>query len=425
MKRFKIKPITLFIVAACAIAAGATALFVINSGENSKSAPAAAGAAKPALTVTTTRPQRSSLAIALTANGNIAAWQEASIGTESNGLRLAEVRVNVGDVVQRGQVLARFASESVQAEVAQARAGVTEATANAAEAAANADRVRALQSTGTFSGQQIKQYLTAEQAARARVESAQAGLAAQQLRLQKTQVLAPDNGLISARSATVGAVLGSGVELFRLIRQGRLEWRAEVASADLARVAAGTAVTVTAAGGAQRSGRVRMVAPTVDPQTRVGLVYVDLPADLKADGAAAQGRPKQGTAPSGGSAVREATSGGATPSVFKAGMFARGEFALGSSSALTVPQSAVVVRDGFSYVFLVNKDQRVSQLKLQIGRRAGDQLEVLGGLEPDALLVASGAGFLNEGDLVKVVPAPVSASNKAPAPVLPAQAASK
>jgi hypothetical protein len=106
-------------------------------------------------------------------------------------------------------------------------------------------------------------------------------------------------------------------------------------------------------------------------------------------------------------------------------MFARGEFALGSSPALTVPQSAVVVRDGFSYVFLVNKDQRVSQLKLQIGRRAGDRLEVLGGLAPDALLVASGAGFLNEGDLVKVVAAPASTSNRPPAPVLPAQAASK
>ncbi|MBA3059810.1 HlyD family efflux transporter periplasmic adaptor subunit, partial [Rhodoferax sp.] len=222
--------------------------------------------------------------------------------------------------------------------------------------------------------------------------------------------LAPDSGLISARSATVGAVLGSGVELFRLIRQGRLEWRAEVAAADLARVAVGTAVTVTAAGGAQRQGRVRMVAPTVDPQTRVGLVYVDLPVDLKA-----------------GSAVREGTSVGATSSGFKAGMFARGEFALGSSPALTVPQSAVVVRDGFSYVFRVNPDQRVSQLKLQIGRRAGDRLEVLGDLAPDALLVASGAGFLNEGDLVKVVPAtgPDSVSNQPAARVLPAQAAIK
>jgi len=86
-----------------------------------------------------------------------------------------------------------------------------------------------------------------------------------------------------------------------------------------------------------------------------------------------------------------------------------------------------VVRDGFSYVFRLNKDQRVSQLKVQIGRRAGDRLEVLGGLDADALLVASGAGFLNEGDLVKVVSAtaPLLEPNQPLAPVLPAHAASK
>jgi len=317
------------------------------------------------------------------------------VGTESNGLRLAEVLVNVGDVVQRGQLLARFAIESVQADVAQARAAVNEATASALEATANADRVRTLQGTGTFSGQQINQYLTAEQTARARVESAKAGLAAQALRLKNTQVPAPDSGIISTRSATVGAVLASGTELFRLIRQGRLEWRAEVTSTELGRLLPGTAVSVTAASGARLLGRVRMVAPTVDPQTRSGLVYVDLPTD-----------PKTGS-----------------PSGFKAGMFGRGEFELGSSNALTVPQQAVVVRDGFSYVFRLNTDQRVSQLKLQIGRRVGDRVEVLAGIGADAVLVASGAGFLNDGDLVKVVPA--LTQNTAAATAAPAQPATK
>ena len=137
--------------------------------------------------------------------------------------------------------------------------------------------MRTLLNTGTFSGQQISQYLAAEQTALARVESAKAVLAAQMLRLKNTQVLAPDAGIISARSATVGAVVPSGTELFRLIRQGRLEWRAEVTAAELGRMLPGTGVTVTAANGAQLKGRVRMVAPTVDPQTRSGLVYVDLP----------------------------------------------------------------------------------------------------------------------------------------------------
>jgi RND family efflux transporter MFP subunit len=343
--------------------------------------------------VTSTRAQSSTLPIKLSANGNVAAWQEASIGAEISGLRLTEVLVNVGDVVQRGQVLARFATEAVQSDVAQARAAVTEASANAQEASANADRVRALQNTGDFSGQQINQYQTAEQTAKARVESVKAGLAAQMLRLQYAEVRAPDGGVISARLATVGAVVGAGTELFRLIRQGRLEWRAEVGSVELARLRPGTAVTVLAASGSELKGRVRMVAPTVDPQTRSGLVYVDLPSQRSSAGS------------------------------FKAGMFAGGEFELGSSPALTVPQQAVVVRDGFSYVFRLNADQRVSQLKVQTGRRIGERVELLEGVGAEALLVATGAGFLNDGDLVKV--APGSASNPASALANPDASATK
>src|SRR5450830_58660 len=396
MNRFKLKPLATVLIAAGIIVAGAIALFSLRNGSANQVTPVAAAPAKPALTVTTTQAQRSALPIKLSANGNVAAWQEASVGTESNGLRLADVLVNVGDVVQRGQLLARFADDSVQADVAQARAGVNEAVANAGEAAANADRVRTLQGTGTFSGQQINQYLTAEQAAKARVESAKAALASQALRLQKTQVTAPDSGVISARSATVGAVVGSGTELFRLIRQGRLEWRAEVTSSELGRLRPGTTATVTAANGAQQTGRVRMVAPTVDPQTRTGLVYDDLPVDTKA-----------------------------SVTGFKAGMFARGEFELGTSQALSVPQQAVVVRDGFNYAFRLNTDQRVSQIKLQLGRRVGERVEVLDGLAADAVLVASGAGFLNDGDLVKVVATQTLVPNKPLAPVLPASAAIK
>ena len=173
---------------------------------------------RPALTVQTAPPQRTAMAQRLAANGNVAAWQEASIGAESNGLRLTEVRVNVGDSVKAGQVLATFAAEMVQADVAQARASLLEAKAHAAEAASNAERARTLQASGALSAQQIEQYTTAAQAAQARVEAAQALLQAQQLRLQHTQVRAPDHGVISARSATVGAVVGAGTELFRMVR---------------------------------------------------------------------------------------------------------------------------------------------------------------------------------------------------------------
>ncbi|MCD6077937.1 MAG: periplasmic linker protein-like protein [Ramlibacter sp.] len=344
-------------------------------------------APKPALTVTTVVPTQAMLPVTLAANGNLAAWQEAIIGAEASGLRIAEVLVGVGDRVRRGQVLARFAGESLRADTAQAQAALAEAEASAADAANNAARARTLQQTGAMSASQINQYITAEKTAQARVAAMRAQLQAQQVRLSQTAVHAPDDGVISARTATVGAVVGNGTELFRLIRKGRLEWRAEVTSSELGRVTPGTRAIITATSGARLEGRVRMIGPTVDPQSRVAIVFVDV-------------KPLPG--PASGSE--------------RAGMFARGEFELGSQPALTVPQPAVVVREGFSYVFRVNPDNRVTQVKVQIGRIAGDRLQVLSGLTPDMRIVASGGGFLNDGDLVRV-------SNGTPA-APPAQAAS-
>lgn len=369
MTPFQRHPATLASVTLAVLTLTGVALWSSQSNAQDDKKPAS----KPALTVSTVQPQATRLPIKLAANGNITAWQEASVGAEANGLRLTEVRVNVGDRVKKGDVLATFAADTLRAEAAQGKASLMEAEANAAEAAGNAERARSLQATGALSASQINQYLTAEQTAKARVEAARALYQAQQVRLNQTSVLAPDDGVISARAATVGAVVGAGTELFRMIRKGRLEWRAEVTSAELGRITTGTTAMVTAASGARLEGRVRMVAPTVDPQTRNALVYVDV-------------TPLPGNA-------------GAA----KAGMFARGEFDLGATPALTVPQAAVVVRDGFSYVYRVNPDNRVSQVKVQTGRLAGDRVEVTGGLTADVKLVASGGGFLNDGDLVRVV----------------------
>jgi RND family efflux transporter MFP subunit len=339
-----------------------------------------ASAAKPSLTVTVTTPQTASLSQKITANGSLAAWQEAIIGAEANGLKITEVRVNVGDRVQRGDVLASLQSDTLRAELAQAEALLAEATASAQEAKVQAERARSLQQQGFFSNAQLSQALAADASAQARVQSARAMVQLQNVRLSQTQVRAPDAGVISARQATVGSVVGAGTELFRLIRQGRIEWRAEVTAAEIGRIQVGAPVQVKAASGQQLQGKVRMVAPSVDAQTRNAIVYVDLPA---ATGSA------------------------------RAGMYAQGEIALGQSQALTVPQSAVVVRDGFSYVYTVGADQKVSQLKVQTGRQNGDRVEVTSGLKADARVVASGGAFLNHGDTVRVVDAP--AAQAAPA----------
>ena len=329
----------------------------------------AASAPRASLTVTVTTPQATRWPLIIAANGNVAAWQEASIGAEAQGLRLTEVRVNVGDRVKRGQVLALLASDTLAADAAATRASLAEAEATQAEAAANAERARQLQASGAISAQQIQQYVTGEATAKARSAALRARIKADEVRLAQTRIVAPDDGVISSRSATVGAVLQPGQELFRLIRRERLEWRADVAAAELARIKPGMAVTLTPAGGEAVKGTVRMVAPTVDAATRNGLVFVDLPQ----------------------------------PGAARAGMFARGEFAIGEQQALTLPQSAVLLRDGFSYVFRVGDGNKVQQVKVAVGQRSGDRIAVTSGLDAQASVVAQGAGFLADGDVVRVV----------------------
>ncbi len=329
----------------------------------------AATAARPALTVAVTQPTTSGWATKLSANGSIAAWQEAAVGAEVNGLRLNDVKVNVGDYVRRGQVLATFASETIQAELAQQAAQIAEAEASLTDAQANAVRARELQNSGAIPAQQISQLLTVEKTAQARLNATKAAEQSIRLRMGFTQVFAPDDGVISARMATVGAVVGAGQELFRLIRKNRLEWRAEVSSAELARVQTGQTVNITLPDGSAASGKVRIVGPVVDAQSRNALVYVDIER---------------------------------TP-LAKAGMFAKGDFAVGSASALTVPQQAVILRDGFSYVMRVDAGNKVAQRKVQLGRRVGELVEIIDGLKADEKIVASGGAFLADGDTVRIV----------------------
>ncbi|WP_284619833.1 efflux RND transporter periplasmic adaptor subunit [Aquabacterium humicola] len=345
--------------------AGAQAAASANPSPNATSAPGRA-----ALTVQAALPQRAEWPLKLSAAGTVGAWQEAVISVEAAaGFKLVEVGVQVGDTVKRGQLLARLSTDWLSADVAATRASLKEAEALHAEAIANADRARTLQPTGVLSQQQTTQILTAEQTARARVESLKARVKADEVRLAQTRIVAPDDGVISARTATEGAMAQPGQELFRLIRRGRLEWRAEVPAGDLVRLKPGVAATVTTASGQTVKGTVRMVAPTVDAQTRNGLVYVDL----------------------------------APGSDAKPGMFVRGDFTFGSSPGLTLPQSAVLLRDGFSYVHRLGTDNRVTLTKVAVGRRIGDRVEITGGITSDVRVVASGGAFLADGDLVKVV----------------------
>lgn len=330
---------------------------------------------KPALSVNLTKPVSGFVPLILAANGSIAAWDEITISSEISGLQLASVLVEVGQVVHKGQLLAVFNQDIVRADLEQSKANLEVAKASAEEARLNADRARQSREKLAMSGQQIARYLAEEKMSEAKLLAAQANLQAQHVRMNNTQVHAMDDGVISGRMAAIGGVYNVGQELFKLIRQQRLEWRAEVNAAEINHLNTGMPVTITVSDVGTVKGAVRMIAPALNPSSRQALVYVDLPQAM--------------------------TLG------FRSGMFARGEFQYGDSSVLLVPQSAVLFRDGFHYLFTLEKQAnglfKAHQLKVEVGDVIKDQLIVRSGLDGGQDIVAAGVAFLSDGDWVKVI----------------------
>lgn len=320
----------------------------------------------PSIAVTTATPRQAVWPITMEAPGPVAAWQEASIGTQIGSYQLLDVRVNVGDQVRRGQVLATLDPALLKADEAQLAATYDQAEANR-------KRDLALQSSGAISDQDILGAVTT-------AKTAAANLASKRLQLKYTVIVAPDDGVISSRTATLGAVEPAGQELFKLIRQNRLEWRGEVTATQLLQVRPGQPVSLTLPNGARASAVVREAAPSLDSTSRLGVVYADLA--------------------SGGQA--------------RAGMYANASLVLGRSAALLVPAASVIVRDGRSCVLKLldsSATPRVALLQVTVGRRSDREVEVLSGVALTDRLVVQGAGFLNDGDIVRVAGSAITPSS--------------
>jgi RND family efflux transporter MFP subunit len=336
-----------------------------------------AGAAMPghgqqsqavALTVTAAKPTERRWPETVPASGWLKPWHEAIIASEIGGLRVIDVLADVGSVVSKDQPLLRLADETVRAEMHKEEATLATAQADMAKARANAARARKVQPSGALSDEKITDYLIAEQTASAGIKSAEALLETQKLRLAQTTILAVDDGLISSRSAQLGAVVSSGTELFRLIRQQRVEWQAEVSARYLPRIKEGLAAMIIGPGGQSLAGTVRLVGPTVSADTGRAIAYVSLPADAR-------------------------------PAV---GLYLSGQIDLDSTAALTVPEAALVMRDGNAYVFTLDRDSRVSRRRVETGRRNGGEVEIVSGLDPSVTVVTTGSAFLSDNSLVRV-----------------------
>jgi len=290
------------------VAGGAVWLAGNSAAEQAAPAPAVS---RPALTVCTTMLREDKWARSLLANGSIIPWQEAVITAPVQGLRIADVKASIGDYVKRGDVLVTLDNL--------ARPGNDPAASQSPQG----------------------------------------------------RIVAPDDGVISAANANAGSMLQSGMELFRLIRKGRLEWRAELTAEELMLLRKGMTAEVTVGEGRIIKGTVRAISPSVNMQTRYGYALVTLPG-----------------------------SGGII-----AGAYARGAFDIsgGRRTLQSLPQTAVLRRGVVAYVLVIGPDNHVHERPVRTGQRNGDRIEIKQGLKPNEPVVESGGAFLAEGDIVQIV----------------------
>ncbi|MFM2110287.1 MAG: hypothetical protein RLZZ372_1211 [Pseudomonadota bacterium] len=358
-------PMSPRILRSAAIAALALAsLTVVGCSRGGNAPPPAASS----LTVTLVVAERRSIEREIVASGSVAAWQEMSLGVELAGIRVANVLVEPGDRVSAGQPLVELDRRTLDVQARQADASLAQAAANAELAVSQENRGKSLLERNLISTNDFEVLRANRARAEAQRTAAEAERDAARLRLGFATLRAPDAGIISARNVQPGQVVAGG-ELLRLIRRGRLEWRAQVAENDLPRIKTGATVDLRGPGGEAVQGVIRAVSPALDPQTRTALVYADL---------------KQ-------------------PGALRAGMFAEGRLRVGQAEVTVVPRQSVVFRDGYPYVFVMGEGSKVVQRRISSGPPQGDFIEVLSGVKAGERVVARGAGFLSDSDIVKVV----------------------
>lgn len=340
---------------------------------------------RPTLTVSAASVQTIAAPRRVDATGTIAAWQEVPVGAEAGGLEAVNVLVDEGSYVREGQLLVKLNDALLRAQLAQQQASVASAQARVSETDAALARSQELKQRGFLSQASLDTALANQRTARANLQAAQAGLAETRARLDQTNIRAPVSGLITARSVVKGQIVAAGTELFRLVRAGQIELNAQVPQSDLPLVRPGQIATVTGEEAAAATGTVRLVTPQVDPQTRLGIARITLPAG----------------------------------SGFRPGNFARASIDVGAQPATVVPSAAIVFREGKAGVYVIDGASKVHFRPVETGLRTGG-LVAVEGLAPGQRVAVEGAGFLAEGNLVTVV-APTAARAAAPAAAAPAK----
>lgn len=362
-------------------------------------APAAEGAvAETAPAISTVEASTEEIVATTTVTGSLIAREEVIVGVDVEGFKIVELLAEVGDVVEAGDVLARLDAATIDiqlaqntsqlaradAAIAQARASIAQAEAAKVEADAALARTQDLTSRGVTAQEILDQRISAAATATAQLNSARQGLEqaiadkalveAQREELElnrsKTEIKAPASGIVLSRTARIGAIASPASEpLFRLAAEGDVELSAEVSEVGLAQLEVGMPVKVVPAGfDSAIDGEIRLIAPRIDPVTRLGEVRVSL----------------DGTA------------------TLRPGAFARGTVEVARSTGVVVPLSALVSTDGTSTVQVV-ADGHIDTREVETGLRTAELIEIRSGVRPGDIVVRRAGSFVRDGDQVKAV----------------------
>jgi HlyD family secretion protein len=330
--------------------------------------PAAQDAGKQAAQVTVITPARQLVPQTIAATGSLAARREMPLGVVGEGGLVTKVWVEPGTWVRQGQILASIERSVQSQESNQLSASIGAADADARLAQSNLERAQALVARGFVSKADIDRLTATRDAARARVAVARAQLGANQARIGRLDIRAPEAGLVLTRAVEPGQVVGgaSGV-LFRLARGGEMELRANLAESDLTRLSQGNQVRVTPVGNsATFTGQIWQIAPVIDPQSRQGIVRIAL----------------------------------AYNPALRPGGFASAQITSGQVEAPLLPESAVQADERGSFVYVVNGDNKVIRQPVKIGDVTDAGIPILGGLTGNEKIVLSAGAFLNPGESV-------------------------
>lgn len=347
------------------------AIYFMSRGE--EAAPFAPPEAGQVPTVSVIAPGRATTEGTIEATGTLAARRELPIGSVGEGGRVIAVSADEGDWVRQGQVLVSI-DRSVQAqqiEGARAQIGVAQADLNLAQA--NLDRALKLVDRGFISKADVDRLNATRDAARARVAVARATVGELQARTARLNIYAPASGLVLTRSVEPGQTVGAGgTPLFTIAQGGELELRARLSEEDLANVNVGATATVTPVS-SERSftGQVWQISPTIEAQSRQGEARIAL----------------------------------AYAPELRPGGFASATLGSGTVVAPLLPESAIQSDDKGSFVYIVDRQNKVQRRPVETGIVTATGIAVVKGLSGSERVVLRAGGFLNPGDKVKPVKA--------------------